>query len=360
MQYYSLMKLLSIVVLALVPYLALAAAPAQTIVDYLRETPAEVIGRIRLQTTKSIYSGQSQVLGVNVPIGMRLVPTRSVGSDLGFSFDENSLQITGGKALELTVMGVPLRIKKLTYNNVTGKFSVETTTPGNLLSKEINDEIVKTLEAQYKAKMRLAFAQLAQIRAKNKLGDVQQVMNTISQIFTDKSKPPEPLPNMSGEVGLVFVPSRTRVLGLDQLNATVSRDDQISANLQFVRRGGQTAITGLEMNSLKGIRVTAADNSMAEFKSLIFRQATIDSSGVHVNYSIGAEQVLAGLAVALNGMEAVSRGPAAGCTGCGAQFATVRNSLDVRFRNELAILIRKHRAELLQLNVDPAILNAFD
>ncbi len=327
-------------------------AAVATLVDYLRSTPANVNGVIQFSSRMPLYSGRVS----GVPVGVRV----NGGTGIGFEFDETRLSIFTGAGLSLTIAGIPIRVRGISYDSATRRFRVTTETPLGIGEGLLNSEMEKVLNDLYRDKMAQAFEQLRQLRRSQNLNDLQQVSRTIAGIFTppDQSQS-TPLPTLNGHVQLTFRPSGDRQLQLDQFQAHLRGNDLITSRMEFTNSAGPGGfqIKAVQVSSERGIRIHG-QTRVPEIASVNFRQARADGSGVSFDYDVGAEEVLSGFRLLLGVVAAASsNNPNRILEECDpVRIRAIRNILDANLRREIANMIREHRDKLLAGGVSPQLL----
>lgn len=327
-----------------------SAAPAVgTVVDMLRETPASIGGNISMGSQMQLWEDKSGI----IDYGLRIKPNR----DIGYSFSDKHLSINTEKALELTVQGVAIKVKSIYFHEQTGKFEVKADLPLGIGEKALNAHLSKKITELYKPKVLKAFKELKSLRAKKNLTDVSEVIASITSIFTTSTTP---LPTITGSMDLIFTPQENKKLKLDQWNAEIKKDDYISAGMDFVRKNGKLAVTGLEFRSQKGIRISGKTN-YPEIASVNFSHLRADSTGIHFNYDIGAEEVIAGFRLVLNVVKAYAGHPGDLTQECDpVRLEAIRKSIDGNLKREISEMIRLHRKTLAGNGISPQLLAALD
>lgn len=320
-----------------------------TVVDMLRGTPASVVGNLSLDSQLQLWEDKSGV----IDYGLRVKANR----DIGYSFSDRHLSISTENAVELTVAGVPIKVKSIYYHEQTGKFEVKTDLPLGIGEKALNAHLSKKITELYKPKVQKAFKELKELRAKKNLSDINAVIASITSIFATGTAP---LPTIRGNIDLVFTPQANKTLKLDQWTAQIKKDDYISAGMDFVRKNNHLAVTGLEFRSQKGIRIAGKTN-YPEIASINFSSLRADSTGIHFNYDIGAEELIAGFRLVLNVVKAYN-GHAGDITKeCDpVRLESIRKSIDGNLKRELAEMIRLHRKTLIGNGISPQLLAALD
>jgi hypothetical protein len=334
-----------------------SAFALEALQDFLSQTPAQLQGRLRFESTIPLGSGEVSMGAIRIPTGLRIVSTRSIRADMGFTLDETKLKIFGGDALQATAQlsGVTLhfKIKTITYNSATGRFSAQVDTPIGIGAKEISKQIVEQLETRFKSKMAQAFIELKKIREQSNFDDTKKAMDTIVKLLTESSAPRigAPIPNHSGEVNFTFDANRASTLCLGDLDANVVAGDHIIASLDYRYRAGQLSVGRLQLNSIQGIILRRANENLPEFRSVRLQQMSLDNTGAQFDYSIGAEEVIAGAAIALNASR--GQGPRPACPGCEAGFAATRVEIDDEFKASLSALVRQNDGTFMGLKLQP-------
>ncbi len=337
--------------LTLISFNLFAASPVATVVDLLRSTPASVSGNISMDGPLQLWEDKSGI----IDYGLRVKAKR----DIGFSFSDKHISISTEKAIELTVSGVPIKVKSIYYHSVTGKFEVKTDLPLGIGEKALNAHLSKKITDMYKPKVLKAFKVLKDLRHTNKLSDVAAVTGVITNIFTEGS-PPTKVPVIRGNVELSFHPEKNRKLKLDQWNAEIKGGDSISAGMDFVRNGPKLTVGAVEFRSVKGIRISGKTN-YPEIASVDFNYLRADSSGINFNYEIGAEEVIAGFRLLMNVVKAHAGHPGDLLRECDpVRLEAIRKSIDGNLKREISAMIRTHRKSLLGNGISPQLLAALD
>jgi hypothetical protein len=341
-----------LLLLTLLCSLSSQAAPVvATVVDYLRETPASVSGEISMDKSMSLYNGKWKFLDV----GMRV----NANKGIGYSFSEKHLSINTNGGISLTISGIPVKVKTISYHEQTGKFEVHTDTPMGIGEKTINEQVEAKLNEMYKPKMIKAFKELKSIRAKDNLHDIGQVSASITKIFTEGKESAE-IPTIRGSMNLEFFPQKDTNLRLDSWTAKLKKDDSISTGVEFVRRGSQITVTGVNFRSQKGIRVHGKTD-YPEIASLNFQGFDAGSHGIKFYYDIGAEEVLTGFKMLMNVVGAYNGHPENVYKECDpVKLEKIRQSIDGNLKVEIAKMIRTHRRTLIAGGISAELLAALD
>lgn len=326
-----------------------AASAVGTVVDMLRETPASIVGNISLDAKMNLWEDKSGL----IDYGLRVQPNK----DIGYSFSDKHISINTEKALELTVSGVPIKVKSIYYHEATGKFEVKADLPLGIGEKALNEHLSKKLTDLYKPKVQKAFKELKDLRSKKNLSDINAVIKSITSIFATGTTP---LPTIRGNMDLIFTPQQDKKLKLDEWTAEIKRDDYISAGMDFVRKNNHLAVTGMEFRSQKGIRISGKTD-YPEIASVNFSHLRADSTGIHFNYEIGAEEIIAGFRLVMNVVKAYAGHPGDLTKECDpVRLEAIRKSIDGNLKREIAQMIRLHRKTLAGNGISPQLLAALD
>jgi hypothetical protein len=97
-----------------------------------------------------------------------------------------------------------------------------------------------------------AFKKIKTLRETNGLSEVNQVIQSISKIFTANSK--GELPKVQGGVGRSFHPKTKEKLKIDDWNAEISAGDSIHLRIGLEKTKNKTTILAYEQLSHRGIR----------------------------------------------------------------------------------------------------------
>ncbi len=277
--------------------------------------------------------------------------------DIGYSFSDKHISINTEKAIELTVQGVPIKVRSIYFHEETGKFEVKADLPLRIGERELNAHLSKKITELYKPKVLKAFAELKSLRAKKNLSDINSVIKSITSIFSTRTVS---LPTIRGSMDLVFSPQENRNLKLDQWSVRIKKGDYIKAGMSFVRKNGHIALTGLDFRSQKGIRISGKTD-YPEIASINFNNLRADQSGIHFNYDIGAEEVIAGFRLMMNVVKAYAGQPGDLTRECDpVRLEAIRKSIDGNLRREIAKMIRLHRKTLAGNGISPQLLAALD
>lgn len=345
------MKLSFSVFLLFISLSALAANQAvNTVMDYLRETPAYVSGSISMDENMELYKTKVSV----VDVGLRLNARKGIG----FSFSDQHLSINTGEGLSLTIAGVPIKITSIYYHASTGKFQVKTDTFLGIGEETLNKEIEKVLDKHYRAKVVKAFNELKTLKSKNSLQDANQVIKSVAGIFSTGKK--MVMPTIRGDIELGFTPRSDRKLKLDKWNAEIKANDRISAGVSFVKTKDNLTINGVEFRSNHGIRFSG-ETKFPEIASLNFQSLQADRSGIRFNYDIGAEEILVGFQLLIGVVAQYSGHPSRALQECDPiRLKYIRDSIDSTLRKEISNMIRNFRPTLLKGGASPQLLAALE
>jgi hypothetical protein len=347
---------------SLVSFNLIAAPAAITIIDALRNIPANVRGEITLEKSLPIYKNTDELINYGIKV--------NANEGIGFSFNEKNLSILSGNGLILEVGGVPVQIRGIYYNAADGKFTVKTKTPlsveskpfgikFDLAAKTLNEKIEKVLNNHYKPKVIKAFEELKKIKSKKSLDDVNQVVNTITKIFSSDSN--TDLPNLRATVNLEFNSEKNQQLTFGDWRANLVEGDVIGATLEFNKSPKKTNIKSIEFTSRKGIYLHGK-TSIPEITSVNFHSMKLSEAGVQLAYDMGAEDVITGFQMVsdLIGLHS-GKHPSELITSCDpVRLKLARAEIEKKLGNQISILVRDHRAELLAAGATPEFLAAFN
>lgn len=347
------MKLLLIMITSLLLSAVCASSPTptETIVDYLRTQPATATGSIRF--------GAQKVLATNSLYEVRVVPTKTADTDISYSFSERHIRLTTPKALVISVLGIRLHVREISFDAGTGKFTVRTNTPLGIGAETVSEKVAEYLEREYKPRLIQAMQELRRIRSERTLSDAQSTVDTIVKIFTSGHQG-EALPPISGSIDLNFRPEEPRALVLDQLRAQIAPGDGLSAGVNFTLERGRFQIHAVSFSSYQGVRITRGTSSLPEFASVNLRSVKLGPDGVAFDYDIGAEESIAAFSVLIQVIQNYTEGPGHNCTNCQARLEAIRAGLDQQMLDQIRDFIRRHRPQLLAGGASPVLLNALD
>ncbi|MBY0518054.1 MAG: hypothetical protein K2P81_14190 [Bacteriovoracaceae bacterium] len=325
------------------------SAPTETVINYLKSTPAWVDGSIRFDSSAPLYSeGMTS---------MKLMPNR----DIGFAFGENFLELYPSSGVELKVGPLNIKVENIRWDR-NGGFTVKSKLPGfmfGLGTDYVNKEIKTPLQKMFGEKMRLASDQLRQIRTAKQLSDTNTVMRKIMKIFTTNSPT---LPSSRGEMGLVFAPPQNKVLQLNNLRVGIKAGDRIRAGIGFKIKNDTFQTLSLNVTSNLGIDI----NEGTEFKNnkrLVFSSLDLSGRGMGIGAHLGASETILGLLVAFE-VASVQAGhpPSQACLSCLdlVQLKPVQLIVEQEIREQVLAMIRSQRPQLRAIGVSEATLRAFE
>jgi hypothetical protein len=334
--------------LLFIPIALATKPPVHTVIDYLRGTPAFVGGSLSLDQSFELYQGKRGIFN----IGMRVNPR----SPISYSFNERYLRIATENGISLTIQGVPIKVKEVSYSQVTGKFDVKTSMPFGLGEKTINSQIESFLNEHYRPKVIQAFNELKSIRSKQSLHDVNEVIGSISKLFSTES----PMPTFRGNSYLAFNPSQDTNLRLDSWRAEIKRHDVIMTEMDYVKTPQKLTVNQIGVRSNLGVRISGRTR-FPEIASINFKDLKANGRGITFNYDIGAEEVLAGFQILVAVIGGHAGNPRNALQECDpVRLESIRRSLDENLRREIALMIRHHRRSLISAGASPELLAALD
>ena len=350
------MKILITLMLAMYAASSSANEALDNISSYLRRQSADVVGSFRVSQNTMLYNDTSGM----IDLGIRLTPKDNVS----FSFSERHISISPGSSIDVLVQGirVPVKIERISYHEATGKFEVKTDSPLGIVDRIGKEKIEAELTRRFKGKLQTAFTELKKLRSEEGIKDTGKILNTIVDVFGD-SRTSAPCPDITGNMELVFTPNRNETIALDKLKATVKKDDRLAAAINFSKRGNQLTINTFELYSTKGVGLAKKDGNTGGVASLNFTRLSLGTGGVESRYTIGAEEMIGGMAFAfeiLKSLNGVAVSPLDPDCIDDVQLQKFRNSLDTGLRNEIASLIRNNRQAFLNAKFNPRLLDALD
>lgn len=332
--------------------LAFADTTTKTLIDLLRVTPANVTGLIGIDK-KIEFDVPDPLLNLKI----KVMPKQT----MGFGFSEHHLNIKPDKGLILSIYGVDVHIQEIYYDDQTNKFSVKTKTPLplNIGSKMVSEKIEETLNKTYKAKVVQAFKELKKIRTNKTKNDVDEVVQTIANIFAPPTK--DPMPDVYGEFTLNMWPKNNEKFTFGEWKADLKSNDNFAAGVKFSKRGGKLSIHSLELSSNQGIRFWG-DTSVPEIVSINVTKVVLSEQGASIDYMIGAEEAVAGFQLLIGSLKAIAQrqGVTSNCNCREFRFTPIREKIETELAAQLAKYVREDRKNLLEIGATPALLNAID
>jgi hypothetical protein len=336
--------------------------PKKTVIDLLRETPTTVYGDFSLKKPMKIYEGSRGPLTAIVNVNSN--------EGIGFSFSEEHLSIQTDKGLSLKIGNVDVKIKRIDFNESTGKFEVKTESPWKLNpmgykiwgggEATMNDMIGSKLDHFFKPKMIAVFGELKKLRASNNLKDMKLIMKAITKVISNESKIPNKLlelPELTGSANMEFYVPKDRKLKFGDWNAELMSRDSVRLGLKFdmdLKR--KFTVNGISVASNKGITLYGK-TGFPELKSLIFKSFDADKNSSNFEYELGAEEALLvfqliGRAVAANGNVQQAMVDCDPVT-----LTPVRQRINKAFKLQLSKMVDLHEEELLKAGASPEIMS---
>lgn len=326
-----------------------ANAPVVKLLDYFRETPAWIDGKIRFK--------QSQELKKSPKVA--LLEER----DLHFSFGEDFLNLHPAHALKVKWGLFNITVNSISWSPKHG-FRASTDLPVDFFGygkDYANKKIAEELEKLYGAKMKAASLKLAELRKAKKLTESAEVVKAIGSVFATGKTSSTPLPDFSGEIGLTFQPNREEALMLGNTRIGIKAGDRIRAAVEFNVDKNGFHPQAASLSSQRGIDI----NEGSEFKMnkrIVFNHLSINDSGTNLNMHLGASETIVGI-IALAQLVTQSAGlpPSGGCVSCEEliMLDPFRIPIEIKIREELKELVAIHRTELLRTGVTETTLNNF-
>jgi uncharacterized protein YdhG (YjbR/CyaY superfamily) len=340
-----------LILLILLSQLAIAQDKrVDTIVDYLRETPASVNGTITLDEDVDAYKGKVGWFNA----GMKVHAKKGIG----FSVSDQHLGISSESGLTVTAAGFTAKIKSIQYSESTGKFEVVTDTFWGIAEGKFKREIEKVLNEKYKPKMIEAFQKLKTIRQQKSLTDVNQIISAVAGIFKTDG-PKVELPTIRGSVQLAFYPDKNKELKIDKWTAKIKKGDEISAGVDFVKTKDNISISGVDFSSYNGIRLHGETN-YPEIASVLFQKMRMSESGVSLSYDIGAEEAIATVQLLIGLIGQYSGHPNNAIQCDPIRLKAIRESIDGTLKKEISNMIKKYRVQLLESGANKELLTALE
>ena len=327
----------------------LANPPMVKLLDYFRETPAWIDGKIRFK--------QSQELKKSPKVA--LLEER----DMHFSFGEDFLNLHPAHALKVKRGLFNIEVNSISWSPKNG-FKASTDLPVDFFGygkDYANKKIAEELEKLYGAKMKAASLKLAELRKAKKLTESAEVVKAIGSVFASDKTSTTPLPDFSGEIGLTFQPKRDEALMLGNTRIGIKAGDRIRAGVEFNVDKNGFHPEGATLSSQRGIDI----NEGSEFKMnkrLVFNHLSMNDSGTNLNMHLGASETIVGI-IALAQLVSQSAGlpPSGSCSSCEEliMLDPFRIPIEIKIREELKELVDLHRVELLRAGVTEMTLNNF-
>jgi hypothetical protein len=323
-------------------------AQVQTVVDFLRQTPAWVSGTVQLEGSLTVNR--------DLISHTQILPNRQIG----FDFGDNFLEVRPAHAMDLRVMGVKIEVDMIRWDATSG-FTVRTRTPFGIAQNVSDNTIRQKLNEMFGSKMRAASARLTQLRRARQLSDFSSVSGEIANIFKAGGPAGPPLPPINGTIGLVFNPPQAKVLQLGNTRVAIKANDQIEANVDFRLVGNRITLRGMGVESRLGINVNQGTTHQPNAR-LVFSHIRLNSQGTNLGVHIGASETLLGfITVFQMAAGAAGHPPSSGCLACLDLVALtpVRLPIERQIRQELLNTLRTQRASLLASGVEASTLAEF-
>lgn len=327
----------------------LANPPVGKLIDYLRETPAWIDGRIRFKQAQELKKSPQ----------VALLEER----DMHFSFGEDFLNLQPSHALKVKWGIFNIEVKNISWSPTTG-FKATTDLPVDFFGygkDYANKKIAEELEKLYGAKMKAASLKLTELRKAKKLTESAEVVKAIGSVFATGKTSSTPLPDFSGEIGLTFQPNREEALMLGNTRIGIKAGDRIRAAVEFNVDKNGFHPQAASLSSQRGIDINEG-NEFKMNKRIVFNHLSLNDSGTNLNMHLGASETLVGI-IALAQLVTQSAGlpPSGGCVSCEEliMLDPFRIPIEIKIRQELKELIDVHRPELLRAGVTETTIKSF-
>lgn len=330
------------------------------IINTLTTSQAEVRGDFHVDRDVPLMS--DRVRGI-LPVNLTLQRNQ----DILFTVSERDVMMTSRMALKLNVGGVDFYINNINFDERNG-FSVRMDSPlwWNIGGQEVADEVKKSLEQRFGAKMRRALRELRTLRQQRNLKDANRVMAQIQGIFQENN-PDTRAPNfqnvsITGNLGITITSTQQRNFDLGEAQLQVVPGSTLSADSSFRLRNNSLTITELSFSADR-INVFPTGENPNGVVRVTGGRITLSPRGLESIFDTPAEteviQVTAVIAW-LGGVMATGNAATGIICPPGTRVQFIQDMISERVRPQLTAMIREHRAEFLRAGIDPQILNALD
>lgn len=333
------------------PIVALADQQLPDVIDFMRYSAGRVNGEITLNSDMLVNQTPSTFGNVKTTIrGDRKIL---------FGFNNHAIRISSKNGIQLTIAGIKVDITDLGYDDKTKKFSVSTKVLGIISSKTIEAKIIAVLEKNFKSKLHEATKLLQRVRDQKSVGDAQEVLMSIVNIFKNGTGGNKVMPDFRGAVTLESIVPSTQTVAVRLAQADLKKGHTIYSTMDFRRSKGKLQMDAFRFYAPQGIKVRSISNdNKKSIKSATIRGVSLTTvSGLQIDGENGGDSLLS-TAVTLVSVigKAASMRPISekDCL----DVRLVQEMLDSNWKGNLKEYILANKARLLSSGYSPQLLNA--
>ncbi len=335
------------------------------LVDHLRTLPATVRGEVFMKSRVPLMDNDSARISIR--------PDRNIH----FGFDEDQVNVNLTGALNMCVKTIvdlvdgclQVDVRHVSWTPEKGfKADLEMASYDlfGAYAKGTKEELEKTLNEKYNAKMQQAITQVRRFRQSKDLGEAHQVAQAIGAVFSGGDGVGSGI-DFGGRVGLNFYqPYPNPVVGRDHpvqigdYRVGIQHGDSVYASTSFYKNANGLHIERFDINSEKGINLsegTEYENNMR----IVLHRLAIDADGSDISLHLGASETIMGLAVLLEAVS-VNGGspPSQTCALCEvAELPQFTSEADLNMRRAVYNLVRDNQTALRNYGVSANTLELF-
>lgn len=356
----------------LTPFVLLCCAAAlaaglpsvKPLVDHLRTLPAEVRGEVFVKSRIPIMDDDK--------VRVSLRPDRNIY----FGFDENRVNVNLTGALNMCVKTVfdlndgclQVNLRHVSWTPEAGfKADLEMASYDffGVYADGTKEELEKSLNERYGAKMNQAIGHVRQFRQSKNLDEAHQVARALGAVFTEGSGGEGV--EFGGRVGLSFhQPYPNPAVGTDHpvqigdYRVGIKHGDDIDVSASFYKNANGLHIERFDLTSERGINLSEGTEYEQNMR-IILHRLSIDADGSDILLHLGASETIVGLAQLIEAVS-VSGGaaPSQTCALCEiAELPHFTSEADLNMRRAVFNLVRDHRAALIEFGVSANTIELF-
>lgn len=335
------------------------------LVDHLRTLPAEVRGEVFVKSRVPIMD--------NDKARVSLRPDRNIY----FGFDENRVNVNLTGALNMCVKTVfdlvdgclQVNVRHVSWTPEKGfKADLEMASYDlfGAYADGTREELEKSLNERYGAKMNQAIGHVRQFRQSKNLNEAHQVARALGAVFSEGGNG-GPDVDFGGRVGLNFhQPPPNPLVGTDtpvqigDYRVGIKHGDDIDVSASFYKNSNGLHIERFDLRSERGINLSEGTEYEQNMRIILHRLA-IDADGSDISLHLGASETIVGLAQLI---EVVSQSggapPSQTCALCEiAELPQFTSEADLNMRRAVFNLVRDNRAALLEFGVSANTIELF-
>jgi hypothetical protein len=346
--------------------LAAGLPSMRPLVDHLRTLPASVTGEVFVKSTIPVMDNDEARVSIR--------PDRNISfhvSENGFNVDlTGALNMCVKTVVDLNDGCLQMNVTNVRWTPEEG-FKAEVQSASydvfGYAAGETREKLEEILNTRYAVKMNQALEQVRRIRESKDLGQLQNVAQTLGNIFTEGAEGGQNI-EFGGRVGINFTqpyedpptPSRDHAVLIGDNRLGIAYDDRITARTNFYKNADGLHLQRFELLRDKGINFNQG-REFAQDLRVVLHRLSVDASGTDATLHLGASETIAGLAALIELVgQAGGAPPSQDCVLCElAELPVFTSEADLLLRTQVRNMVRDHRAELIAYGVSADTIDQF-